>query len=120
MRKRILLVSHRWLTAGNLILVGIIFIGAALRFYGLGWDAPYFFHPDEGRVIQVTRKLESSLNPEFSIYGLLPIYLLTSVRWALSPLLPPTRFNLRLMGRVLSASFGSLSIFFCYLRKFFS
>ncbi len=115
MSKRILQAGRRWLTAGNLILVGIILIGAALRFYGLGWDTPYFFHPDEGRVIQVTSKLESSPNPGFSIYGLLPMYLLTSARWALSPLLPPTRFNLRLMGRVLSASFGSLSIFFCYL-----
>ncbi|MGQ9627810.1 MAG: ArnT family glycosyltransferase [Anaerolineae bacterium] len=115
MVKRFLRLRRRWLTFGNLILAGVILVGAALRFYGLAWDAPYFFHPDEGRVIQVTMKLESAPNPEFSIYGLLPMYLLHSVRLALAPLLPPTRFNLFIMGRVLSASFGSLSIFICYL-----
>lgn len=67
--------------SGPGVLLAILLVAAALRFYGLNWALPYRLHCDEGKLAGVTAALgerisrEHSLNPEFSAYGALPMYL---------------------------------------------
>ena len=115
MRRSVILLKQ-WLHCWeNLLLGAAIVLGTVMRFHGLLWDAPYFFHPDEGKCIGLTTKLSDSLNVECSYYGTVPVYLLALGRFATSSFLPPTETNLRLMGRSLSAFLGSLTIVLCYL-----
>ena len=74
-----------------LILALILAAGAALRFYGLQWDAGHWLHPDERQIFFVVLRLgwphslaealspSSPLNPGFFAYGSLPIYLLAAI-----------------------------------------
>lgn len=63
------------------ILLLILVVAAGLRFYALGWGFPCHLHCDETKLAGVTVRLgervvnEHSLNPEFSAYGALPMYL---------------------------------------------
>jgi 4-amino-4-deoxy-L-arabinose transferase-like glycosyltransferase len=80
------------------LLLCILAAAAALRWYGLAWDAGYLFHPDERQILLIASNLSlpndafdllspsSPLNPHFFAYGSLPIYLLR----ALEPLAPPS------------------------------
>lgn len=75
------------MVTGYLFLIAIL-LGTILRFYGIKWGLPYTFHTDEHLfVIRQALKLEynifcnHSLNPEFSSYGTLPIYIFLFVKW---------------------------------------
>jgi len=72
----------------NYSLLIIILFGTCLRFYGLKWGLPYTFHADEHLfVIRQALRLEynifsnNSLNPEFSSYGTIPLYIFLFVKW---------------------------------------
>lgn len=56
-----------------------IIIGGFLRFYNLGWGAPYFFHPDERNIASAVLNINFpfDLNPHFFAYGAFPIYLVS-------------------------------------------
>jgi len=138
----------------NYLLLIIILLGACLRFYGLKWGLPYTFHPDEHLfVIRQALRLEynifcnHSLNPEFSSYGTLPLYIFLFVKWlyfkisylfhentgqikaflhgdfadylktfysyekSAGKIYMPTLF---LIGRTISAFFGSISIYLIF------
>ncbi|MGC8787990.1 MAG: glycosyltransferase family 39 protein, partial [Anaerolineae bacterium] len=100
-----------------------------LRVYGLDWDRGFFFHPDERQILMVVAGLswpqdpltlltpDSPLNPRFFAYGSFPIYLLR----LLSSLLGVWRTEwasmarFYLLGRLLSAFFDTLTVFFIYL-----
>lgn len=76
--------------------MGIVLIGAGLRFWGLYWDAPHRLHCDEAALLGATERLgrslinEHSLNPHF-VYGALPLYL----DWLG---VPPTKLVCGLLG----------------------
>ncbi len=56
---------------------GIIILAIFLRLWGLGYDLPYIFHPDEPLHIRVSLRLllSGDLNPHFFFYPSLFIYL---------------------------------------------
>ena len=144
------------------LLLIVILLGAFLRFYGITWGLPYTFHAGEHLlVIKQALKLEynffcnHSLNPEYSSYGTLPLYIFLFVKWIyfkifyffngnIGPI--KTFFNgdfsdylktfysyektpekiymptLFLIGRTISAFFGSISIYliFSFAKKLFN
>ena len=59
-------------------LLGIIGLGAFLRFYNLNWGSPYFFHPDERNIASAVTQLNfpRQMNPHFFAYGSFPLYLI--------------------------------------------
>jgi len=77
-----------------LLLVAALVVGAALRFYGLNWDAGAHLHPDERQITMVAGQLHwpaageavdpaqrnghGPLDPYFFAYGSLPLYLLAA------------------------------------------
>lgn len=102
--------------------------GAAFRFYGLGWGAPYHhFHIDEHFVFAGALALRddfwnAALAPKFFMYSPLPMYmligLLTVYEWAVRPLeLIGIRdgVTLMVMGRAISAALGTATIPLVYL-----
>jgi hypothetical protein len=107
---------RRWLwDKGNLALLIALALGAAMRFHGLMWDAPYFFNPDENRLIGWAADLRypGSPNPghgNASLYLLKWADFIGSVFWG-----QPTNVSAHLAARILTASVGSLGIFICYL-----
>ncbi|MCX7841378.1 MAG: hypothetical protein N2559_18240, partial [Anaerolineae bacterium] len=90
------------------VLLVILIVAAAFRFYGLAWDSGYLFHPDERKILLVASELrlpanvleffssDSPLNPKFFAYGSFPIYLLkiTSVFAPTPSLVVPWREEL--------------------------
>ena len=103
-------------------------IGAALRFYGLGWGAPYFhFHIDEHQVFNDAYLLardarQAAMSPKFFMYSPLPAYLLNVLvdiyevfghRLDLS--MPRDEVTYMLLGRSISAVLGSATIPAIYL-----
>lgn len=120
------------------MLVLILFVAAALRFYGLAWDGGYLFHPDERKILLVASELrlptnafeffssESPLNPKFFAYGSFPIYLvkIASVFAPPSSLVVPWREDfiaMALLGRALSALFdlGTIALTFLLARRLY-
>lgn len=113
-----------WPTAA---LAAVLVVGAALRFYGLYWGFPLHLHCDENKLLGVAQRLgervvqEHSLNPEFSAYGALPMYLVLlggAVVRGLGTLAgrayaPPDA--LLIAGRVLSAVADLCSVYLLYL-----
>jgi 4-amino-4-deoxy-L-arabinose transferase-like glycosyltransferase len=102
-------------------------IGGALRFYNLAWGAPYFhFHMDEhyvfmGADLLRTRMRDAALSGKFFMYGPLPMYLLDALRWVYDrtahPLVltvPRDEITYMVMGRAISASFGTAAIVVVY------
>ena len=111
-----------------LLLVVILAVGAALRFYGLNWDESQWLHPDERQIYFLVMKLAwpgsltealspaSALNPGFFAYGSLPVYLLKLVVALLQPLWPALRNseNLNLAARPLAVLFDLGSVALTY------
>jgi len=110
----------------------ILVVAASLRWYGLGWDSGYLFHPDERQIVLIISSLQlptnpleffspgSPLNPHFFAYGSLPIYLLR----LLIPFAPPTNIvgpwaddqlaRWVLFGRAISGAFDLGTIVLTY------
>jgi len=63
------------------ILFGIIFVAAAMRLWGIAYDLPYGFHPDEQYYLNTSQTIfkNGDLNPHFFNYPSLPIYINTAV-----------------------------------------
>ena len=65
----------------RLLLIGILLIGAALRFTGLDWSVDrstgvlHKFHPDEATVLNNARWLGDDITRVKSAYGVIPVYL---------------------------------------------
>jgi hypothetical protein len=107
--------KHLLLDKGNLALLIAIVLGAAMRFHGLMWDAPYFFSPDENRLISWAADLRYPGSPNPG-HGNASLYLLKLADWVGSIFWgQPTNVNAHLAARIFTALVGSLSIFMCYL-----
>lgn len=98
-------------------------LGAAFRFYNLGWGAPYFhFHIDEHFVFQPADLLRrdphaAAMLPKFFMYSPLPMYLVNGVRSVYEavahPLVltvPRDEVTYMVMGRAISAALGTATI----------
>jgi len=104
-------------------LAAITAIGAALRYYGLAWGAPYYhFHIDEHFVFSAADLLrrsahDAAMSSKFFMYGPLPAYMLNVVRYvyeAFNHTLvlsnPRDEVTYMVMGRAISATMGTLQI----------
>ena len=110
----------------SLLILLILALGLALRFYGLHWDDGYLFHPDERQILIVVDELsfpwppdfkallsaDSSWNPGFFAYGSLPIYLLRILASAVGQFEPiyARLHSSYVVGRALSALFDGGTI----------
>jgi len=103
-------------------------IGAAFRFYGLNWAAPFFhFHIDEHLVFGDADTLRTSSDaaamlPKFFMYSPLPMYALNGVRsvyeHVFGPLTlttPGDEVTYMVLGRAISAFLGTATIPLVYL-----
>ena len=110
-----------WLTAATSL-------GAAFRFYNLGWGAPYFhFHIDEHVVFTDAYLLArdthaAAMSPKFFMYSPLPPYILNVlVRMyeafvrPLDMALPRDQVTYMILGRAISATLGTATIPLVYL-----
>jgi hypothetical protein len=104
-------------------LAAITAIGAAFRFYGLGWGAPYFhFHIDEHFVLAPADLLrrnpdEAAMSAKFFMYSPLTMYAINAVRGAyeimshpLDLTVPRDQVTYMVLGRAVSAAFGTATI----------
>ena len=114
----------------NILLIGVLLIGAYFRFVGIKWDDIYHLHPDERFLTMVETSISpadslnqyfdtstSPLNPNnrgysFYVYGTLPLFIVRYVgEW-----LGQTGYNqINIVGRVLSGLFDLGTILFVYL-----
>jgi 4-amino-4-deoxy-L-arabinose transferase-like glycosyltransferase len=98
-------------------------LGAAFRFYGLGWGAPYFhFHIDEHIVFSYADALardsrEAANSAKFFMYSPFPMYVLnaivaiyTAVMHPLDLAVPRDEVTYMLIGRSISATLGAATI----------
>lgn len=114
----------------DILLIGILLLGAYFRLIGLNWDQNTHMHPDERFLTMVATSLSpvesigqyfdtatSSLNPNnrgygFFVYGTLPMFI---VRYT-GELLEQTGYDeIHLVGRQLSALFDLGTVFLVYL-----
>lgn len=102
-------------------------VGGALRFHNLAWGAPYFhFHMDEhyvfgGADLLRTSMRAAALSGKFFMYGPLPMYLVNVVRSVYETVAHPLVLSTHqdgitymVMGRAISAAFGTLMIPIAY------
>ena len=103
-------------------------IGAALRFYGLAWGAPYFhFHIDEHIVFTYANALardthDAAMSPKFFMYSPVPMYVLNllvaafnAFRHPLDLANPHDEVIYMVLGRAISATLGTATIPLVYL-----
>jgi 4-amino-4-deoxy-L-arabinose transferase-like glycosyltransferase len=109
---------RRRISARALLLL-LLFLAAALRFYGLDWDGGIGAHPDERYVVGVAEALRwpdclnpFDISPDFA-YGHLPLYLLVSLR------LLGAGADLLFVSRALAALFdlGTVALTFALGRQ---
>ena len=109
-------------------LAAITALGGAFRFYNLGWGAPYYhFHIDEHFVFNGAYLLgrdaqAAASSAKFFMYPPLPMYVLNVVvdfyEAFAHPLLlnvPRDEVTFMVLGRAISAAFGTATIPLCYL-----
>jgi YYY domain-containing protein len=98
-----------------LLLCLILAAAALLRFTGIGWGLPSWFHPDERAIVMNASSLSAAdMNPHWFPYGSLPLYLLKGMMTAL-PLLGARGLEPVLIGRALSAAFGTATVLLLFL-----
>lgn len=103
-------------------------LGGAFRFYGLGWGAPYFhFHMDEHLVFTDAYLLArdphaAAMSGKFFMYSPGPSYLLNLVvriyealAHPLDLTIPRDEITYMVLGRAISATFGTATIPLVYL-----
>ncbi len=114
--------KHTW------ALIAITLVAAGFRFYGFWWGYPYVFHGDESFVYTMTIRLDQnfratgSWNPQVSTYGSLPFYVLW-IAWraanawiaALGRPFGIDTVPIMIVGRLISASLGTLTVPALYL-----
>jgi 4-amino-4-deoxy-L-arabinose transferase-like glycosyltransferase len=114
--------SHR------LLLVLIVAAGAVVRFYNLGWGAPYYhFHIDEHFVFLGGLELRKDFfaaadSPKFFMYSPLPMYILIGLTEIYERVAHPLDLAMKedgirfmLLGRSISAALGTATIPLVYL-----
>lgn len=102
-------------------------LGAAFRFYGLGWGAPYFhFHIDEHIVFTYADALardtrEAANASKFFMYSPFPMYVLngivavyTALSHRLDLAVPRDEVTYMILGRSISATLGTATIPLAY------
>ena len=112
----------------RLLLALIVAAGAAVRFYNLGWGAPYYhFHIDEHFVfvgaLQLRENfLEAAASPKFFMYSPLPMYFLIGLLEIYERIAHPLDLAVKddgirfmLLGRGISAALGTATIPLVYL-----
>jgi YYY domain-containing protein len=115
---------------GELILIGILVVGAYLRFVGLNWDGDQHLHPDERFLTMVSSAItpvtspgqffdtaNSTLNPNnvgygFFVYGTFPIFIVRLIAgW-----IGKTGYDeIFMVGRVLSGCMDLLAVGLVFL-----
>jgi hypothetical protein len=113
--------------------LGIVLLFAlGFRLYGITWDQGNILHPDEHAVLAAAWRIhlpdwplsltqlldpqQSPLNPHFFSYGSLPFYLLKGTGSILSNFNESLAdFDLRLVGRGMSAVFDTGTVLLIYL-----
>lgn len=105
-----------------IILLSIIILGAFFRFYGVNWDSFGAFHPDERNISWAVTRIRffDQLNPKFFAYGGLPIYLYRALGevTVLITKNPTWLYDwgyIAVIGRCVSATLSTISIFLIYL-----
>ncbi len=108
----------------------ILFLALGVRLYGIDWDQGALYHPDERAILIQVGELEfpplseldslldaeeSPLNPGWFPYGSLPMYMVKALTIGPSPFSDWGIFELRLVGRVLSALADVGAVLFIYL-----
>jgi YYY domain-containing protein len=114
----------------DVLLIGILIIGAYLRFVGISWDDVYHLHPDERFMTMVETSIQpvqnlsqyfdtstSTLNPNnmgysFYVYGTFPLFF---VRYIAEFVNQTGYGQVHIVGRAVSAVFNLLTILFVYL-----
>jgi hypothetical protein len=96
-------------------LAAVIAAAAALRFLGLDWDGGHAVHPDERRIsfaLEDIRFRPLDLNPDFFAYGSFPLYVqkVWAAAAARAGLGNDDFYGRILLGRILSAAVGTLSV----------
>ena len=112
----------------TLLLLLIVAAGAAVRFYNLGWGAPYYhFHIDEHFVFNGALEIRKNFfaagdSPKFFMYSPLPMYVLIGVMELYERIAHPLNLALKddgirfmLLGRSISAALGTATIPLVYL-----
>lgn len=111
-----------------LLLALIVAAGAVVRFYNLGWGAPYYhFHIDEhfvfvGAVELRKDFLAAASSPKFFMYSPLPMYLLIGLTELYEQVAHPLDLALKadgirfmVLGRAISATLGTATIPLVYV-----
>lgn len=111
------------------VLIGILFLGALLRFYGLDWGTDHQtgtfhrFHTDESTIVESAQWVGKDISEVRSSYGKAPMYLLWATAQILSPIAGTPAFELHenasakfthLTGRYISALLGTIIIYLVY------
>jgi YYY domain-containing protein len=103
----------------GLWLGAILVLALACRLVDLDWDDGHAFHPDERALAAAVERLSFQplqLNPEFFAYGSLPIYAIKLAATAAGRVIgrPLDYTELLLIGRLLSALAGALTVLLLY------
>ncbi|MEM7028335.1 MAG: glycosyltransferase family 39 protein [Chloroflexota bacterium] len=94
----------------KIILAVILLLGAYLRFQGLLFDYPYFFNPDEARLIEWGRAFTYP-NIFASEWGTVPLILVKLMTGILNLFqISTTLVNLTVVGRIFAACLGCIII----------
>lgn len=112
----------------SVLAVAAILLGVGMRFYGLGWGLPYHFHSDERILFFFTEKLRTEpvtqvihenvfffLYPPLLMHILLALVTLASYFHHFSQSDPESLTIYYLLGRAVSACFGSATLVAVYL-----
>jgi hypothetical protein len=98
-----------------LIVVGL---GAAVRYYGLEFGFPNNFHPDEVPKINAIERMKDAgdLNPRYFLHPSLLLYSTYAMNWLVQSIGPelPWRLSTFFAGRLVSALAGVISIYLLY------
>ena len=116
-KKKKLNLQENALPNSSLILICMLVItGLAfwIRFYGLDFGLPGFFHPDEGRKMKIARNMvvTGNLDPDYFRHPTFLLYATAFMSWLVKifsghiPDLPTVAY----MGRSVSAGLGALSV----------
>jgi len=108
----------------------ILSLALSLRLYGINWDQGGLFHPDERAILFKVNDLsfpavsdipdlldaeKSTLNPKWFSYGSLPIYTLRTIASVASPFTDWDIFDLRYVGRSISAIADTATVAMIFL-----
>lgn len=112
--------SVRRLLTSRALLIAILALAIALRFYGLAWDEGFSYtpHPDERAILDHVHRVsppglgeigllldaeQSPWNPRWFNYGSFPLYVLKAAQILGEPLLGEDINDIRALGRALSS-----------------